>query len=271
MRNFKKAFTIITMAIIAITFTNCKGKTEEENIIKSITVKPKTTAIKGDLGEYFVVVENDYEIKLEENSFNGEGLISVEVKRTDKDFNFPTNKINPFGTDGDENYHVGFGIEIFGESSPKVIKQATEGGLGGVYDSEDIIALMKLKKGETGFIRWNIAMSDDLKTFQLSSALQKSDGSFVASESSAESVSTSGSEDFDKMLNDYDQYVTEYIKFYKKAMKGDNSAMSEYPSMMEKATNLQQSMQEAQGNGQLSTEQIARMVKIQAKMLKGIQ
>jgi hypothetical protein len=268
----KKLPLLALCSFLALT-TSCKKtqENEENNKIKSITVKPKTTVIKGDLGEYFVVVENDYEIKLEENSFNGEGIISVEVKRTAKDFNFSTDNINPFGTDGSENYHVGFGIEIFGESSPKVIKQATEGGLAGVYDSEDIIALMKLKKGETGFIRWSVEMSEGLKTFQLSSALQKSDGSFVVSENNDETLLNSGSEDYDKMLQNYDEYVTEYIKFYKKAMKGDNTAMSEYPAMMEKANALQESMQEAQGNNQLSVKQIAKMSEIQTKMLKGMQ
>ena len=114
-------------------------------------------------------------------------------------------------------------------------------------------------------------MSEDLKTFQLSSALEKSDGSATISESSEDVVSTSGSEDYDKMLNDYDEYVTEYVKFYKKAMKGDQSALSEYPAMMEKATKLQESMRQAQGNNQLSATQIGRMAKIQNKMLQAMQ
>ncbi len=92
------------------------------------------------------------------------------------------------------------------------------------------------------------------------------DPSMVATESE-----TSGSEDYDKMLDDYDEYVTEYVKFYKKAMKGDQTALAEYPEMMEKATKLQESMQEAQGNNQLSATQIGRMAKIQTKMLQAMQ
>jgi hypothetical protein len=86
-----------------------------------------------------------------------------------------------------------------------------------------------------------------------------------------EEVANSGSKDYDQMLDDYDEYVNEYAKFYKKAMKGDNSAMSEYPVIMEKANALQQSMEEAEGNGQLSVKQLARMAEIQAKMLKAMQ
>lgn len=54
-------------------------------------------------------------------------------------------------------------------------------------------------------------------------------------------------------------------------MKGDQSALAEYPAMMQKATNLQESMQKAQGNNQLSVEQITRMSKIQNKMLQAMQ
>jgi hypothetical protein len=54
-------------------------------------------------------------------------------------------------------------------------------------------------------------------------------------------------------------------------MKGDNSAMSEYPIIMEKANELQKSMEEAQGNNELSIEQNRRMVEIQNKMLKAMQ
>jgi hypothetical protein len=78
----------------------------------------------------------------------------------------------------------------------------------------------------------------------------------------------SGSENWDQMLNDYEQYVDEYIKFYKLAMKGDASALSEYPEMMEKATNLSESMQKAQNDNQLSVKQLNRMAKIQTRMLQ---
>jgi hypothetical protein len=95
----------------------------------------------------------------------------------------------------------------------------------------------------------------------------------IAEIPTSENIETSTSEnmDYDKVLDDYDQYVTEYVKFYKKAMKGDNSAMSEYPIIMEKATELQKSMGEAQGNNELSIEQSRRMSEIQNKMLKAMQ
>jgi hypothetical protein len=86
----------------------------------------------------------------------------------------------------------------------------------------------------------------------------------------SENTST-GSEDYDKMLDDYEEYVIQYGKLYKKAIKGDASAMAEYPALMEKATEFQKSMEEAQGNDQLSMNQITRMSEIQTKMLKAMQ
>lgn len=79
-----------------------------------------------------------------------------------------------------------------------------------------------------------------------------------------------GSKDWDKMLDDYEEYVDQYIVFYKKALKGDNSAMTEYPAMMEKATSLQESMITAQNNDELSVSQVQRMSRIQSKMINGI-
>ncbi len=84
-----------------------------------------------------------------------------------------------------------------------------------------------------------------------------------------ETLSSNGNEDWDKMLDDYEEYVTEYLKFYKQAMKGDQSALSEYPSLMEKATALSESMQQAQTDNQLNAMQINRMVKIQTKNVAG--
>ena len=51
-------------------------------------------------------------------------------------------------------------------------------------------------------------------------------------------------------------------------MNGDQSAIADYPALMEKATNLQASMQKAQNDNQLSAQQITRMMKIQTKMMQ---
>ena len=88
-----------------------------------------------------------------------------------------------------------------------------------------------------------------------------------SSTSSDESSSKVSDGNFDKALDDYDAYVDEYIKFLKKAKDGDASAMSEYPAMLQKAQNMEQSLTDAQTNNNLSADQLQRMLKIQGKLL----
>jgi len=236
-----------------------------------VSVKPKTTQIKDDLGDYFEVVEKEYKIPTGGSSFDQK--ISVEVKRTDKDFPFDVDKVNPFGTNGGEQYHAGFGIELLGNDGPVQVNNATEGGLGGPYDSEDVTNLLKLKKGETGYIRWTVNKMEGINSFQLTSALRKEDGTAKLSsstdeEATDETASTSNDgKNWDKVLNDYEKYVDDYVKFYKKAMSGDNSAMTQYASLLEKAQDLQTSLDQAKNDNSLSTKQASRMLKIQQKML----
>jgi hypothetical protein len=232
----KKFLSIIgTVVLSTVILTSCGGDEKKET--SEVTIKPKSTSIKGDLGAYFEVIDKDYVLKVEEGSFSGGAIISVEVRRTDKDFDFPTDNINPFGTNGGEDYHVGFGIELLGESGPVTVKQATEGGMGGPYSSEDVTGLMKLKKGETGYIRWSVDKLDGLKSFQLSSALQKEE----RPESSSSGDDAAG--DCEQFCSDYEAFADDYVAFMKKykANPTDPSMMSEYSEMMSKAADMQES------------------------------
>lgn len=74
----------------------------------------------------------------------------------------------------------------------------------------------------------------------------------------------SGSEDWDALLDSYEEYVDKYISYAKKAAKGDMSALSEYPALMEKAQEFSSKMSGAQG--QMSTSQWNRYMKITNKM-----
>lgn len=277
MKKTRLILACLLLVVGILYLSACGGKTEKQ--AKSVTVKPKTTAVKGDLGDYFEVVERDYQIKTDPKSFMSYAVISVEVKRTDKDFTFPTDKINPFGTNGSEDYHVGFGIEIFGENEPEVIKNANAGGMSGPYSADDVTGLMKLKKGETGFIRWSVEEDklDKLKTFQLSSALEKSTrtanngNNANSSQEKSEAVESdnSGGANWDSALDGYEEYTDKYIELLKKSKNGDASALMEYASFLQKAQDAQTKLSKA-GND-LSTTQMARFTQIQTKLLKSAQ
>ncbi len=255
----KKLMTIFgAMFIVSAIMTSCGGG--ENKGTNEVTIKAKSTSIKGDLGDYFEVVDKDYVLKVEEGSFMGGAIISVEVKRTDKDFDFPTENINPFGTNGGEDYHVGFGIELLGESGPITVKQATEGGMGGPYSSEDVTGLMKLKKGETGYIRWSVDKLDGLKSFQLSSALQKEEHSSVSSSS------TDASGDCDQFCSDYEAFADEYVALMKKykANPSDATILSEYSEMISIAADMQESSKDCAADEKAA----ARISKAVAKIAK---
>ncbi len=82
--------------------------------------------------------------------------------------------------------------------------------------------------------------------------------------------STTDNGDWDKLLDDYEEYVDKYVILYKKAMAGDATAIAEYPGLLEKATELSESLQKAQDNNSLSSKHLVRMAKIQKKMLEAV-
>ena len=94
--------------------------------------------------------------------------------------------------------------------------------------------------------------------------------SFEATESSEESanetISNTETPDWDDLLDSYEQFVDQYISLVKKASKGDVTAIAEYPSVMEKATEFAEKMKGAQSD--MSSSQWARYMEITNKMSK---
>ncbi len=72
-------------------------------------------------------------------------------------------------------------------------------------------------------------------------------------------------DDWDKILDLYEEYTDQYIKLMKKALEGDIAVITEYGSMMEKATELSEKLESAESK--LSTEQLNRFTKIQNRLL----
>lgn len=76
------------------------------------------------------------------------------------------------------------------------------------------------------------------------------------------------SEDWDKALDDYEAYIDSYIKLLKKAQAGDMSAMTEYPTCLEKAEAFGKKFDNAKGS--MSTKQMKRYMEITTKMTTAI-
>jgi hypothetical protein len=76
--------------------------------------------------------------------------------------------------------------------------------------------------------------------------------------------SSSGSGDWDSVLDDFEDFVDSYVKLYKKAMDGDMSAISEYPGVLSKAESLSNKLSNAESD--LTSAQLSRYTKILNKM-----
>lgn len=236
--------------------------------IKEKTIKASNISVTGEGSDYIKVVDGDYTLKVVDDKI----VIAIKLELTKK-----------YDGENPEMGNLSFiPLDKTGAAVPDIgldMSPAT------MSDWDKIKDLLKGDAGKSATIsfEWNYFSKKDVQerimketeNFEIARAdfTNSSSSDVSSSESSSDNssdagLSETGSEDWDKMLDDYDEYVTEYIKFYKKAMKGDNSALAEYPAMMEKATKLSESMTAAQNDNKLSAEQIGRMMKIQTKMLQ---
>ena len=95
------------------------------------------------------------------------------------------------------------------------------------------------------------------------------DLSFDDIDSSSDMSSSSGSTDWDELLDSYERYVDDYIALAKKAQNGDMSALSEYASVLQDANDLSEKIQGAKS--EMSTSQVARYNKISIKLANAAQ
>lgn len=261
------------MLMLAVIMLVSCGKTKKEEP-EELVAKPEIQNVKGPLGGCYEVVMKDYKIK---SDFIG-GIISVELKRTDKELPFNVKDATAVGVFDGSPIHVGLGIELLDENGDVVeIKNASEGGTGGAYSHDDILGILQLASGETGIVRWSVNMSNKPTSFRITSAVieDKSDeGSDESddtmtddiSEENVESQSTasSASNKWDDLLDSYDNYVEEYISFIYKAKDGDAGAVAKYTSLLKKAQALSNDLSEAEG--EMTSYQWARYMEITKKM-----
>lgn len=156
-----KKIALIMLAIVSMALASCGGGGE---------MTPQTTKISGPLGEEFEVVDGPAKLQGD--------IWTIQLKSL-KDYHSASSR-EPFGRDRvlkewyDYYDHVGFGLETFDKDGALVAKRvATQGGLQGPYSSDDVMELMNLKEGETGFIRWSCTDSEKHTkgmTFKITSA-----------------------------------------------------------------------------------------------------
>lgn len=110
----------------------------------------------------------------------------------------------------------------------------------------------------------NYSIEQDYSSSYSSSESDDEEEATEADEESDGETASSGDTDWDEVLDSYDSYVTKYVALMKKASKGDASAMSEYPALLEEAQQLDKKLSSAKGD--LSAAQWARYTKILTRM-----
>ncbi len=202
---------------------------------KDATLTPESGTVKGNLKEYFTVVEKPYLVKYDEDGWH-HYVISVELQRTDVPFSFDTEGLEPVGTCGTGVYgNFGIGIDVIDADGNMVLtKSPTEGGLSGVYSDDDLKKLLTLGSGESGFVRWSAddfeKYDDKTFTFRISSSLTFNKEK--NSHSSNHNTSNLYEDSFKEAEDMYEDAMRETEDMYKDAMK---EAEDMYKDAMEAA------------------------------------
>lgn len=236
----KKVLTIFGAMIFAsVIFTSCGGGKQAD-----IEIKPKSTAVKGDLSDYFTVVEGSYKlVQGEEYSKNPPKYyysVKVQIKRTDKEFDFNAVDLESRG-------YLSLVCDLFDSTGTPVITADREGMRTQGRNSEDK-AMVSLKPGESGWAIFAfIGKKEEMNkitTFEVCSNVNMDKAKSVSSSSStSESTesSSSSSVDCDQFIKDYSNFVDSYVKLLKKykANPTDPSILSEYTEAAQKAAEMQ--------------------------------
>lgn len=282
----KQLFRIGFAAAFTIILISCSGKKNEEK--QEIILKPETTEVSGDLEECFVVIDREYKVT---DGF-GNGLLTVEIERTDEELPFDLEGKHLFSFSqfaAVEYVQVGFGIEFLDKDGNVLDKvEASGSGFSGSYDPDEAVALVKLKPGKKGTIRFSVGdEAVEAVSFRITSAYEENSGGeggeyvsddtenlddmISSSDDESEDISldthsskAAANKDWDKFLDSYEKYVDKCVSLAKRIDKGDMSAYDELPALMKKAQEIGDEMHGAYDY--MSTTQWARYAKITNKL-----
>ena len=260
-----KVLKYFLMVVLTVCLASCGGKNSSGSK-ESFDVTVDNTTIGGKLSKYFSLADKTYK-------YNKGIIDKVTVELT---------CIEPLP----ENLKAYIGVEVLDEDGNVI-----SAGKPDAWSFNDYEVLRQASPGQTVTIEienhQNVGEEKPAK-IRLSSIVEEDDDSTSSSYSSDSddddsslddddssdddsdtASSSSGSQDWDALLNSYEQYVDKYISYMKKAAKGDMSALSEYPALMEKAQEFSEKMKNAQGD--MSASQWARYMKITNKMTTAAQ
>jgi hypothetical protein len=270
----KKSFYAI-LAILALLITSCGGGAKE------VIIKNSSKDFVGDLKGYLEVVDGNYTlvkpsmdliltVKLKAIKQLESGKEFGEIRAELRDENgMPISGASTFVlakegwvTTESENSKVDMALKDGQGEFAVQFKYDTYSSGGGSLGATDAIKIAS-KKAKA----FAIVLSKFKEASTSSSSVSSSVSSSTSSTSSDENVTSTkkaGSGNWNSLLDSYEKYINQYIALMKKSKNGDVSAMTEYASMMEKATDFADKLENASDD--LSTAQAARFLKLQTKL-----
>ena len=255
MKNLRFTFIITIILII----TACSPK--------DVIIENNSNNVDGDLNGYLEVVDGNYTIdqvrglkmniklKVIKKLEDGKKFSELRAELLDEQ-GMPLTGVGTF--------QLKYGVWAHADQIEKVENALKKG------EGEIAVQLEYDSWGACGSDEALKLASKKAKAFSLFSKLEdEEDNSSTIAESPSENASTvvtsGGSENWDKLLKDYEAYTDKYIKLLKKASAGDMSAMTEYVEMLEKAQNLQESLENADDD--MSAAQLQKFNEIQMKLI----
>lgn len=260
-----KTLKLLALAMLTFCIASCGNK-------NSVTLKIEPQL--GELGQYISITEEEIVVKLDDQgkyvvasipiqvneNFAAKYGVDLEVIVLDKNgveisdlpnIEIESNK-NEYGDDFAYIYFKGLLRGQMKGLKPKDWQKIKEQGASIIVKNEDSNSY---KNEET-------SSGNDSQLMDENESLS----SDIGDEGESDSNVSSGSNDWDAVLTSYEQYVDKYVSYAKKAMNGDMEALSEYPSLMQKAQELSTKL--AGAKDEMSASQISRYMSITAKLTK---
>lgn len=263
----RKNLFILFAFIVTQLLASCSGCSNSEKNIEevrqdtTVKVKPFSVNVKGYLSDVLEVVDGEYSLNYTASMFS---KISIQVRM----------KSIGIGNPNDYGFKDGNGGPLYiticdKNGAPITSIPQVESS----YENDGLLKNMMKKKEENwilfdGFIENKLPK--EAATFIITSKEIVPDKTEESSSFDEESnVSSDDKEKWDKVLDDYEEYVDKTVTIMKKINRNDNvDAMLDYPALIKKAKDLQESLDKAKSSNSLTPEQVERMARIQLKVLR---
>ncbi len=289
MKHLKKA---IFLFAIALFIASC-GETKQD----PIEITPIKTLIENDFGGYFEIVDGNYKLESYDDGGYLGYIVQIEIKRNDKDFEFGIDSLELSGPTRTDLY-----IDITDEKGKPILDLD-----GYSTEQDDLKKLINSTINSSVWVRfYNTygtkkekvpSLPEGVVKFKTYSTLEfKSSYSYKSNKKNDKIEDNSQVNDtdnssvindkkkktnvnWDKVLTKYEKFSNDYISLVKKISKlqdkGDDNSLAEVMKLMPKSMALnQQAMELSQqlggAGGDLTAEQIAKFIKIQAIFSKAV-